>query len=378
MKNKFVLSLCILVLSVMFSVSCFAAEKYLFLVVGPMTGDSAAQGIQMKTGAELAMNEINKTGGINGKEMGFVVADDVADPNQAVIIAQKYSGNDDLLFVLGHNNSNCSIAALPTWEAAGIPVLSPCNSSPLITQLGHKNYFRVVANDNIQTNQMVRLAVLELGCKNIAFLWENTDYGRGSLDWAKNAIPEYGGTLVADASFAPAKDRDFSSQITTFKGAGADGVLIIGEYTGAALFCIQAKSFGLDAKIIGSGGCANPKLIEIAGEAAEGYYAIAAFDPNDTRPKQANFIKIFEDALGDRPGEWGANSYDLVHLVAKGIEGGGITREKLIEVLHQDDFEYEGVTGLIKFDEYGDVPDKSSLFLLVKDGKFTTYIPEKF
>jgi len=378
MKRYFVLSVFILMLMFVFSVSCFSAEKILFAVVGPMSGDSAADGLHMQNASRLAVKEINDSGGVDGKEFEFIVGDDVANPNQAVMLAQRFSLNKDILFVLGHQNSGCTISALPTWEKAGIPVISPTNTNPIITRLGYKNYFRVIVNDEIMVNQLSKLAVLELGFKSLAVIWENTDYGKGMHDIAVKVIPELGAKVLGDESYISAVDRDYSSQITKFKGLGVDCVLFLGEYTAGALFIKQSKNLGFNAQIVGASGCSSPKLIEIAGEASEGLYAISAFDPNDKRPKQAKFIKNFATVSKEKPGEWSAHSYDIVCIVKKAIEMGGTTREKLIETLHRDDFEYDGVTGLIKFDEFGDVPSKKSLVLKVKDGKFTTYIPTKF
>ena len=378
MKNNFVLSLCVLILAVMFSASCFAAEKILFAVELPMTGDSAAIGLQMEHAIELAVKEINESGGVNGKEFEFIVGDDMANPSQAVIIAQKFSANKDFLFVLGPNNSSCALAALPTWEKAGLPLISPTTTAPILTKSGYKNFFRACFTDEIMTNQLSKLVVTELGFKNIAVIWENSDYGKGGRDVALKAIPELGAKILGDESYVPGVDRDYSSQITKFKGLGVDCVLLMGEYTAGALFLKQSRNLGFNAQIVGTSGNANPKLIEIAGEASEGFITNCGFDPNDERPKQAKFIKDFETFYKYRVGEWGADTYDVVYMVKKAIEMGGTTREKLIEVLHRDDFEYDGVTGLNKFDEYGDVPSKSSIFLIVKGGKFTIYVPTKF
>ncbi len=378
MKKYFILSVFILMLMFVFSASSFSAEKILFAVVGPMTGDSAAQGIQIQNAAKLAVQEINGSGGVAGKEFEFIVGDDVANPNQAVMLAQKFGSNKDILFVLGHNNSSCSISALPNWEKAGIPLISPTNTNPTITRLGHKNYFRVIANDDIMINQLSKLAIIELGFENLAVIWENSDYGKGMRDVAVEAIPELGAKVLGDETYVPAVDRDYSAQITKFKGAGVDCVLFLGEYTAGALFLKQSVNLGFNAKVVGSSGCSNPKLIEIAGEASEEFYAISGFDPNDQREKQAKFIKDFLTVSKDKPGEWGAHAYDIVYMVKKAIEMGGTTREKLIEVLHQDDFKYDGVTGLINFDEYGDVPGKNSLVLKVEGGEFTTFVPTKF
>jgi len=377
MKNKVVLSLCILILVVMFSASCFAAEKILFAIAGPMTGDNAAEGTQTEMAVSVAVDEINGSGGVNGKEFEYIVGDDIGNPNQAVIVAQKFSTNKNILFVIGHNDSGCSISALPVWAKAGIPLISPSNSNPTLTTLGYKNYFRVILNDNIKFLPLVKLAVIELGFKNLAIIWENTDYGKGMRDIALKAIPELGAKLLGDESYVNAVDRDYSSQITKFKGAGVDCVLFLGEYTAGALFLMQSVNLGFNAQVIAAAGCANTKLIEIAGEAAEGLYTNSSFDPNTQDPKPIKFINTYEAIYNIKPGEWGAHGYDIVYMVKKAIEMGGTTREKLIEVLHSDDFEYDGVTGLTKFDQYGDVPGKYTVFLKVENGRFTTFVPTK-
>ena len=378
MKGKIILSLCILILVVVFSTTCSGAEKILFGMVAPMTGDSASFGIQIRNGIQMAVDKINESGGVNGKEFEFIVGDDVANPNQAVTIAQKFQAYDDMLFVLGHNNSGCSIAALPTWEEVNMPLISPSNTMTIITTLGHKNYFRTAIDSDTVSVQLCKLAVIELGLKNVAIIWENTDYGRGMHDAVVKTIAELGGRIVGDESYIPATDRDFSSQITKFKGAKADVVILCSEYTAGALFTKQSRTLGFNAQIIASSGNCDPKYIELAGEAAEGVFTNTGFNPNDQRPKQLEFINAYEALYNRKPGEWASNSYDSVYMAKKAIEMGGTTREKFMEVLHRPDFEYEGVGGLIKFDEFGDVKAKSILYLIVENGRFVGYFPTKY
>jgi len=375
MRKSIALSLFTLIFVVMFSISCFAAEKILFAVVGPMTGDGAAMGQQMLVGAELAIKEINESGGVHGKEFEFVVGDDQMNPNQAVMLAQKFSTNKDILAILGPNNSGCAISALPTYEKAGIPMISPLTSNPKLTTLGHKNFVRIYIKDDTQSFILAKFVVTELGFKNVGILWENTDYGKGVDDLMIKYIPELGGKILGDESFVGATEKDFSSQITKFKGAGVDCILNIGGYTVGALLAMQCRNLGYNVQIVGEAGSSNPKLIEIGGEAVEGTYAITNFDPYDKRPKQAKFIADYQafSKLKELPGEWGAHTYDVVYVLKKAIEMGGTNREKLIEALHNPDFEYDGVTGFIKFDQYGDVLGKNPIFLKVENGKFVNY-----
>jgi ABC-type branched-chain amino acid transport systems, periplasmic component len=353
--------------------TCMAADTIKFLVVGPMTGDSAAQGLQMRAGAKIAIDEINAAGGVNGKKLAFEVADDVGTPNQATLIAQKYSLDKNILFVLGHNNSSCSIASLPIWEKAGIPVISPSNTSPSITQLGHKNYFRVIANDDIMARQLAEVAVKSLGMKKPAIIWENSDYGKGMRDVAVDALPKLGVQVAAEDSFISGVDRDYSAIITKYKGAGIDGVIFLGDYTGGGLFAKQAHNLGLDVKLAGSSSCSHEKLIELGGEGAEGFHVMAPFDPFDTRPKQAKFIEAFmKETNGERPGEWSTHAYDIVYLVKAAYEAGGTDRAKLIKALH-DLKGFEGITGNLEFNEFGDVTNKDAIVIYVKDGKFQRF-----
>lgn len=375
MKKNTVLNLITFVLVVFFSISCscFAAEKILFAIVGPMTGDSAAEGAQILEATKLAVKEINESGGANGIELEFIVGDDQANPNQAVLVAQKFSANKNILAVLGPNNSSCAIAALPTYEKGGLALISPTCSNKTITRLGHNNFSRIYILDDVQAFNIAKFCVVELGLKNIGIVWQNTDFGKGVRDIGEKTILELGGKLVGDESFVSAVDRDFSSIITKFKGAGVDCVMFIGEYTSSALFMVQSRNLGYNVPVVDSQ--THPKFIEIAGKAGEGFVAVSNFNPNDERPKQAKFIQAYKDftSLGDSIGEWGAHAYDVVYVLKAAIELGGTTREKIVEAMRNPALEVDGVTGFIKFNEYGDVSGKNSIFLIVENGKFVNY-----
>ena len=153
------------------------------------------------------------------------------------------------------------------WEKAGIPVISPSNTNPTLTRLGHKNYFRVVVNDDIMVSQVCKLAGKDLKVKKPALVWENSDYGKGMKDVALKTLPTLGVSLVGEESYVPGVDRDYSAIVTKFKGLGADGVLFLGDYTGAALLAKQAANLNYKAKIVGASSIAHPKLLEIGGKA---------------------------------------------------------------------------------------------------------------
>lgn len=349
-----------------------------FYVAAPMTGDTASHGLQIQTATQIAVDEINAAGGINGKMLEFEVMDDQANANQAAIVAEKIISDDDALFVLGHNNSGCSLSALPTYEKVNMPVISPTNTSATIVDEGYANYFRIISTDALNGSQLVKLAILELGNSTPALIWENTDYGKGLRDIAIETLEELGVDYVGDESYVAGVDRDYSAQVTKFKGAGADVVLFLGEYTAGALFAKQNISLGLNAEIVGSNGNSNDKLIEIGGADVEGMYTMTSFNPYDTDERIQTFVKAFAAAKnGELPGEWGSHAYDIVYLVKAAIEAGGTTRDLLIEKLHELKA-FEGITGTIEFSENGDVPGKKVMVMVVKDGKFEAYKPTKY
>ena len=369
-RSVFIIVSCLSLLFAFTSVG-LAKDTIKFAVVGPMTGDGAAMGIHERNGAQLAVDEINAAGGVNGKMLEFIVGDDDQNPNLATLVAQKVTSDKDVLFTVGHINSSCSLSSLPIYEKKGVALISGSNTNPQLTQLGHKNYFRIIASDTIAVKQIFSVGTEILGIKKPAIMWENTDYGKGLRDMLVDNLKAAGIELIGEGSYLPGTDRDFSAHITKFKGLGVDGVYLMGIYNACALFMKQSATFGFNAKFVGGGGAASTKLIDIAGDASEGFMVVTAYDPNDERPKQRAFIDKYTKTYNETPNEWSSHAYDIVYLAKQAIENGGTDRAKLIEKLRE--VEYAGITGDIKFDENGDVPSKKQIVLKVKDGRFVTY-----
>lgn len=362
-------------LSLIWATTGMASDTIKFAVVGPMTGDGAAMGIHEKNGVQIAVDEINAAGGINGKKLEFIVGDDDQNPNLATVVAQKVTSDQEVLFAVGHINSSCSIAALPIYEKAHMALISGSNTNVQLTQMGHHNYFRICTPDNIIVAEIATLGIREFGIKRPAVVWENSDYGKGLRDDLVKTINDAGIELQAEATYLPGVDRDFSAYITKFKGKNVDCVYLMGTYTAAGLFLKQAQTLGLKALMIGSSGMASEKVVDIAGkDAAEGFVVVTPYNPNDKRPMQAKFNAEYQRRFNEKPTEWSSHAYDIVYVVKQAIEKGGTDREKLIEALHK--VGYEGITGEIKFDANGDVPNKKQMVLRVEEGVFQSYFPK--
>ncbi len=364
-------------LSLVCTATSVASDTIKFAVVGPMTGDGAAMGIHEKNAVQIAVDEINASGGVNGKKLAFIVGDDDQNPNLATVLAQKVTSDKDVLFAVGHINSSCSIAALPIYEKAQMALISGSNTNVQLTKMGHHNYFRICTPDNIIVAEIAKLGIKEFGIKRPALVWENSDYGKGLRDDLAKTIKEEGLELQAEATYLPGVDRDFSAHITKFKGKNVDCVYLLGTYTAAGLFLKQAQTLGLKALMIGSSGMASEKVVDIAGKkAAEGFVVVTPYNPNDERTMQAKFNAEYQKRFNEKPTEWSSHAYDIVYVVKQAIEKGGTDRAKLIQTLR--DVEYSGITGDIKFDKNGDVPDKKQMVLRVEDGAFKGYFPKNY
>lgn len=370
--NRFSVSiLALLAILATFSSISIAGDTIKFAVVGPMSGDGAAMGIHEKNGVAMAVDEINAAGGVIGKKLEYIVEDDGQDPERAANLAQKIAADKDILFVVGHINSHCSIAAMPYYAAKQIPLISGSNTYPQLTKMGYRNYFRAISPDTIPVKQLFLLVKNELHKNKLAIFWESTAYGRGMRDILVSLLETEGIDLLAEASYMPVIDRDFTPHIQKFKRSGVDCVFMFGIYDAIGRFIKQASNVNFSPQFVAAGGGASARIIDIAGQAAEGYIAATAYDPNDIRPRQAEFIKKYSTRFKDKPTEWSAPAYDIVYVVKKAIEMGGTTRETLIRKLHT--VKMEGITGRIEFDEFGDIPVQKQTLLKVVNGKFETY-----
>lgn len=353
------------------SSSASGGKTYTLAVCGPMTGDSANNGTQFQRAAEMAVESINSAGGIgaNGDQLKIVVGDDQANNEQGLIIAQKFASDDSILGIVGHNNSGVTMACLQTYSEYGMPVCSPTCTATALSQQGYDNFFRVILSDKDYKTQFAKMGIEKLGAKKPAIIWENTDYGQGGRDVVAAYLEEKGIDIVQDLSYNPSTDRDFSAQITKMKESGVDLVYVLsGEYTAGALFTKQAKTLGLDATLLGAGDCYNPNFLDIAGDSAEGFYCLTAFDATNTDPTIQKFVSDYYAKYNEMPGEWAAHAYDAVQVYAKAIEAGATDRASCIEKMRS--VKFEGVSGHIEFDANGDVVGKTTFFTQIKDGAF--------
>ena len=354
-----------------FAAVCGAAEVVKIGWYGPQSGSNAQDGQDGRLGAEIARDIVNAEGGINGRMVEIVFADDKGDPKEGANIATMFAADKDIIGVAGPFNSSVMLAAAPIYNRAKLANVGWGVSSPMITTAGEYIY-RVQFTDSLGGDFVAKWMVEDEGFKNVAVVYENTDYGVGLLDVMKESVPKYGGKIVADASYMQGQTKDFSSIITSLKQSSPEAVFMGSVYNETALFAVQAKDLGFNVPIFGTDGLFSDGLLELGGDAVNGVRCFCVFYHEFQRPSVQKLVKAYQEKTGKIPSTWVALSYDSTMAVLEAIrQTEGKTREDVKKGL--DNFQiWEGATGKIEFDENGDVKKDFSK-IIVQDRKFVPY-----
>jgi branched-chain amino acid transport system substrate-binding protein len=346
-------------------------------VAGPTTGSAAAYGENQLKGVEIAVTEINESGGINGRPLEVVPGDDQCDPTEAANVAQRFASDPEIVAVIGHVCSSATLAAGPIYDTAGLTAVTGSSTNPTVTDQGWTHVFRTITSDADQGPEIAKLGIDTLGLEKFAIVYANHDYGRGLLDFTVPAIEERGGEVVAQETFAPGETTDFSAQLTKIAQAEPDALILLTDYAEGGLIAGQRVQHGLgDVPVIASAGNANIDYVELAGgEPAEGNMMVVYYNSDSSDPATVEFNEKFMGRWGELPtAEIPVFNYELVYILKEALEQGA-TRETMPEVLST--IEYNGPTGLTKFDEKGQVSGKGQDVIIIQDGEFKTFEPSE-
>jgi branched-chain amino acid transport system substrate-binding protein len=305
----------------------FAAEPVLAGVSGPLTGPNAQYGAQWKRGFDLALDEINGPGGVNGRPLAYTFEDSQSDPRQSVAIAQKFVSDPRIIIELGDFSSPASMAASPIYQRGKLVQFGFTNSHPDFTKGGDYMW----SNSTSQAEEQPKLAefaIRVLGMRRPAVLHLNTDWGRTSKDAFAKAAAELGAPVVAAEAYLPT-DQDFRPTLVRARDAKPDSLVLLSYYADAALLVRQARDLGLKQVLIGSTSIYSPKFIELGGPATNGVFCMSSFFPGEQRPEVRKFVASFRAKYGQDPDTFCAVSYDTMVLFAALVRQSGPTREAM-------------------------------------------------
>lgn len=337
----------------------------------PLTGDSAAWGEQGKYGIEIAVEEINSKGGINGKKLEVVYEDSQAIPRNAVTSIQKLINVDKVPAVVGDIVSATTLAMAPIAEKSKTVLMAISASAPAITNAGEYT-FRVWPSDLLEGSVLAEF-VAKNKYKRVCILHIQTDYGTGLRDVFKKTLEQKGGKMILTQGYKQ-DETDFKPVLLKIKSKKADAVYLVSYYKDAGLVLKQAKEIGLKTQFFGATAVESPKLLEIAGDAADGliYPIITDFDPDNPTSIAKKFIEKFKKKFGVAPDWASSHAHDAVVVIAEAMKKGGATGTGIKKTIDSQRC-FEGVTGKIVFDKNGDVIDKPVTIKTVKNGKFEAY-----
>ncbi|CQR72247.1 Leucine-, isoleucine-, valine-, threonine-, and alanine-binding protein precursor [Sporomusa ovata DSM 2662] len=368
-KTLIVLSACLMIASLfIFGCSSAKSDSIKIGVAIPLTGASAQDGEAIKNGVKLATKLINDQGGINGKKIELVVEDDKGDPSEAATVANKLAQDKDISAIVGHFNSSCTLAAAPIYNQVGVVHVSPGSSAAAVSKAGDYT-FRVITTDAVQGSSLMNWAVKDLGYKNIAIVYENTDYGAGLAEVVSKAAGDLNTNIVAKEAYEVGS-TDFSTVLTKIANSNADVIIVGGLYNETALIAKQKNNYGLSKmQIMGVDAIYSDALIKLGGAAVNGVKLTGYFSEVSKDPVTQNFVSKYKEAYNNTPSTYAAYGYDATLVIIDSIKKAGIDRKAIRDHMATIK-DLKGATGSNSFDENGDVI-KQPLRLVIQDGKFT-------
>jgi branched-chain amino acid transport system substrate-binding protein len=372
MHMQFTTKLIPLAIALAFSGAASAQEVIKIGHVGPISGASAHLGKDNENGAKLAIEELNASNFlINGKKATFqlVTEDDGADPKQGTAVAQKLV-DAKVQGVIGHLNSGTTVPASKIYNDAGIPQISPSSTQPMYTKQGFPGAFRVVANDNKLGGTLGKYAVTKLGAKNIAVIDDRTAYGQGVAgEFVKGAK---GATIVAK-EFTTDKATDFTAILTSLKAKKPDLVFFGGMDAVGGPMLKQMKALGINAKFMGGDGVCTEGMIRLAGDGLGEGNVTCAEAGGVMGPQEkvlADFSARFKKRFNADVQLYAPYVYDSVMVMAHAMQNAKSSDPaKYLPELKK--IKHQGVTGMIQFDDKGDIKDGALTLFTFKGGKRT-------
>jgi branched-chain amino acid transport system substrate-binding protein len=319
-------------------------------IVGPITGQYASFGAQMKNGGDMAVADINAAGGVLGKKLDLSIGDDACDPKQAVAVANQMTGAGVKL-VAGHYCSGSSIPASKVYAESDMVQISPASTNPTLTDdRAGPNIYRVCGRDDQQGGVAGKYLASHLGDKKIAFVHDKTAYGKGLADETKKAMNAAGKQEEMYEAIT-AGEKDYSALVSKLKQANIDVVYFGGYHTEAGLIIRQMRDQGLQTILMGGDALITQEFWSITGDAGEGTLMTFSPDPRKN-PAAAEVVKRFKDK-GIEPEGYVLYTYAALQAWKQAAEKAkSVERDDIVKALN--DTEFDTVIGKFKFNEKGD------------------------
>ena len=347
--------------------AAYAAETIKVGFNAPLTGFAAADGKSALTGAELAVEQANADGGVNGKQIELVVYDDGAKPDQAVPVAKKMIGQDKVAVGVSGSYSGSTRAAAQVFQDSGVPYISAYAVHPDITRAG-PFVFRTSFVGEVQGRAGAKLVGDMLGKKRVVLITLQNDFGKSLAADFKEKASDYGIEVVNEYQYS-IKDRQFGPIVSKVAADKPEAIYATGYFFTAAPLVKQLRAKGVDAPVIGQEGYDSDKFLEIAGKAAEGVIITSSLDRDSDQPETKQFISAFENKAGfgaDMVAASGHTAIKVAVAAMRKLDGNVSDPAKLRDAIAATK-DLTASTGSISFNPLGEVL-KAVQVQVVRDG----------
>ncbi len=363
----------VMLLTLAVATSALAADTIKIGAIFSVTGPASFLGEPEKNTALMLAEEINKNGGVLGKQIEVIVYDDETNVNKCVMAAQKLLKKDRVSVVIGPTTSGNTLAIMKFFKQAKVPMVS-CAASERIVKPIEPMVFKTPQSDRHAVQAILKDAK-KRGYKNIAILTVSDGYGQSGRAVLQELIPAQGFTLAADEVYGP-KDTDMTAQLTKIKGASPDAIICWGTNPGPAVVARNRVQLGMETPLYMSHGVASKKFIELAGDAAQGImlpagHLIVAEKVDDASPQKPvllDYLARYKAAYSALPSQFGGYAYDALSMVVKAIEMGQSAKPADIRDNLEKITNYVGASGVFNMSaEDHNGLDESAFEMIVID-----------
>jgi len=361
-------------------------------VIAPLSGDLSALGLGIQHSVELAVKQANDSNAIPGWKLEVDAKDDEGKTDPGKNAATALAGDKDVIGVVGTLNTSVAQQVQPVLAPKNIVQVSPANTGPGLTQGAawqkdpkrpYPTYFRTCTTDAVQGPFAARYLYETAKITKIATVHDKKAYGQGLVGTFTEEFKKLGGTVVAAETISP-DDSNYQAVISAIKPSAPQALYYGGEYPNAGPLSQQMKAAGLNIPLMGGDGIFDPKYVTLAGKTATGDLATSVGAPVDTLESAKKFIADYEAEKYPEPyAAYGGYSYDAANAIinalktslkdAKDVES---ARQATVDALGKVSF--DGVTGKVAFDQYGDTTSKVLTVYKVEAGKWATVTTKDF
>ncbi len=319
MRQKlFTLSVLSFALAASIGTSANAADIKLG-VAEALSGGAAQYGVSIRNGFQLAAEEINAAGGINGDKLQLVIEDEQGKKEEAINVFKKLIFQDKVLMVFGPTLSNSAQAADPIAQAAKVVVFGTSNTADGITSIGDYVFRNSVTEADVLP-ETIKVAVKKSGIKKVAVLFGNDDvFTKSGYDNFKKALEDLKIPVTTTETFAKG-DVDFKAQLTKIKAGNPDAIVLSALISEGAPIMVQARQLGLTVPFIGGNGMNSVKIFDLAKDKADGLYVGSPWSASNSIPENTKFIKAYSDKYKSAPDQFAAQAYDALYITTQALK----------------------------------------------------------